>query len=225
MSTVTDAPADASVKPGVSPARKKFSTGLLIVALVVLAIEARSGLGQLLSGKALAARSFEGGFENVSFAEASSLVSMVPSVSVHADNPDETVYRYTWFSLLRSIAKKPVPELYIVASKADPPQAVAYFTDREEAALMYGDVGDDDEIKPHVDICPDEPAMPTDPVAAQDNLSPAPATQSENNHDSQAPAADSPAEETAPVAAADETPAESAPADANTPAAGTSATP
>lgn len=119
-------------KSGVSPARKAVSTVILVLALIVLAIELRAGLGFLNSGKALEARSEDGAFENMTHEEALGLLSFSPSESVLQDEEQVTVYRYSWFSLLRPLMGRTQPELFLVVHKNSPPVAVSYYTNADD---------------------------------------------------------------------------------------------
>ncbi|MCA9035568.1 MAG: hypothetical protein KDA91_10580 [Planctomycetaceae bacterium] len=129
------------VPGGVSPARKMVSTVFLVIALIVLAIELRAGLGQRFSGESLAKISTDGVFESGTSVEtAQQQLSMSPSVTIVRDNEMETVYHYQWLSLLRTVVGQPPAELFLVATKTDPPQALGYYTDPDDANVgFYGD--------------------------------------------------------------------------------------
>lgn len=132
---------DQQVSPpkttGVSPARRAVSTVLLVVALVILGIELRAGLGQSNSGKAMSAMLTEGVFENVPLTTAQAALALWPSESVLRDDKLEKVVRYSWFSLLRPLTGKPQPELFLVSDKSDPPRAITFYTDPEDAAAGF----------------------------------------------------------------------------------------
>ena len=119
------------VGPKVSPARTVVSLVLLLVVGVVCVIELRAGLGQMLSGKALSARSNDGEFKDLTFEEARGLLSMGPSESVENRGPD-TAYRYEWFSLLRPLMNQKNPRITILASHDEKPMALAFHTVLED---------------------------------------------------------------------------------------------
>ncbi len=123
-------------KSGVSPARKAVSTVILLVALAVLGIELRAGLGQRNSARALEGKSEDGFFENLSLAEAQSMLAFAPTESILQETELETVYHYSWFSLLRPLAQQPNSELFLVARKTDPPIAVSFYTDADEGVQL-----------------------------------------------------------------------------------------
>lgn len=119
-------------KSGVSPARKAVSTVILLIALAVLGIELRAGLGLRNSTQALEAKSEDGFFENLSLDDAQSLLAFAPTENIVQDTEMETVYQYSWFSLLRPLAQQPKSELFLVARKTDPPRAVSFYTEADE---------------------------------------------------------------------------------------------
>lgn len=123
-------------KSGVSPARKAASTVILLVALAVLGIELRAGLGQRNSARALEAKSEDGFFANLSLADAQSMLAFAPTENILQETELETVYHYSWFSLLRPLAQQPKSELFLVARKTDPPIAVSFYTEAEDAAHL-----------------------------------------------------------------------------------------
>jgi hypothetical protein len=120
--------------PKVSPARTIVSLALLLIVGVVCIIELRAGLGQMLTGKAMAAKSEDGVFtgSGVTLEEAKGMLSLAPSESIERDDPTEIVYRYEWFSLLRPLMGETSPQLFLVTRKGDTPVAVAFHTSAEE---------------------------------------------------------------------------------------------
>ncbi len=123
---------------GVSAGRKAFSTILLLVLLVILAIELRAGLGVSLSEKALQEYSKDGIINGLTLAEAQSKMKLFPESAVDDSQPNETTIRYTWFSLLRPLIGKPQAVLHIVATRGDNPMAMSYhgeLTEEDISAL------------------------------------------------------------------------------------------
>lgn len=123
---------------GVSPLRKKISTVVLLVLLVVLLVEVRAGMGQSLSGKALQETSPDGVFEKKTpLASIESLMSLAPSKSVVLETKEEFEYRYSWFSVLRPILQRPEAAFYVTTTKlTDPLYAVRYNTEAPTAEAI-----------------------------------------------------------------------------------------
>lgn len=150
---------------GVSPARKAVSVIILIVALIVLGVELRAGLGQKQTGDALASRCekdeqgvAQGVLIDVKLDEAKSMLALFPTETVLRDTDMETVYKYTWESLLRPLMNQPQPELYLVASKSEPAYAISYYTDPDDGSVgFYGEVvgdGDSEGMTPQMPATP-----------------------------------------------------------------------
>jgi len=118
--------------PKVSPTRTIVSLVLLVIVGVVCIIELRAGFGQMMSGKAMAAKSEDGVFSGVTLEEAKGMLSLAPSESIERDDPTEIVYRYEWFSLLRPLMGETSPQLFLVSNKSDTPLAVAFHTSAED---------------------------------------------------------------------------------------------
>ena len=123
--------AKAPAGPKVSGARTVVSLGLLVIVLIVCVIEVRAGLGQYLTLKSFAGKSENSMFQNVTLAEAQAMISMFPSSPVVTKGEAEDSYHYRWYSLLRPLAGKDVPELYVSADHSDPPRAVSFYTSIE----------------------------------------------------------------------------------------------
>ena len=123
--------AKAPAGPKVSGARTVVSLGLLVIVLIVCVIEVRAGLGQYLTLKSFAGKSENSMFQNVTLAEAQAMISMFPSNPIVVKGESEDSYHYHWYSLLRPLAGKDVPELYVSADHSDPPRAVSFYTSIE----------------------------------------------------------------------------------------------
>ncbi len=134
-------PAVAAPKTkGVSGSRKAFSICVLLAALIVLGIELRAGIGQSRSAKQLASISTDGSFNNVLLADAHKMLLLSPNATVIRENRIEKVVHYRWGSLLRSLLGQAESDLFLVSSATEPPYAIAYFTDREDAQSgLFGD--------------------------------------------------------------------------------------
>lgn len=121
----------APTGPKVSGTRTAISLVLLVVVLIVCVIEVRAGLGQYLTLKSFSAKSENNLFNNVTLAEAQSMISMFPSSPVVTKGDAEDTYHYRWYSLLRPLAGKETPELYVSADHSDPPRAMSFYTSTE----------------------------------------------------------------------------------------------
>ena len=117
---------------GVSPLRKKISAGILGVLVIVLLVEARAGLGHMLTGQALQAKSPDGAFQNTTMDELQSLLSLAPSRTIAWETEQEVEYRYSWFSLLRPLLNRPEAAFYVAASQATPAYALRFNTERPD---------------------------------------------------------------------------------------------
>jgi hypothetical protein len=118
--------------PKVSPVRTIVSLVLLLVVGAVCVIELRAGLGQMLTGKAFAAKSEEGAFTGVKLSEAKGMVSMFPEETVHRETDSDIVYKYQWFSLLRPLLGETSPQMYLYADKDPEPNALGFYTEAED---------------------------------------------------------------------------------------------
>jgi hypothetical protein len=114
---------------GVSPVRKKISALVLCVLSIVLIIEVRAGLGHMLSGKMLREKSPEGVFEKVLLEEFEPMLSLAPTRTTVRENDDQIDYKYSWFSLLRPLLKRPEAAFYVVASNSTPSYVRLYSTE------------------------------------------------------------------------------------------------
>ncbi len=114
---------------GVSPVRKKISALVLFVLSIVLIIEVRAGLGHRLSGNMLQEMSPEGAFDKVPLAELEPMLSLAPTRTIVRKNDDEIEYKYSWFSLLRPLLKRPEAAYYVVVSNSTPPNVRRYNTE------------------------------------------------------------------------------------------------
>ncbi|HQX52526.1 MAG TPA: hypothetical protein PLY87_09075 [Planctomycetaceae bacterium] len=162
----------APTGPKVSGARTAVSLVLLAIVLVICVIEVRAALGQHFTLKSFVAKSTESMFDNVSLAEAQGMISMFPSSPVVTTGDTEDTYHYRWYSLLRPLFGKDVPELYVSADHSDPPLAVSFYTSvgEEPAAKEPAEAEPGDSTKA------DEPAAPKDePAAPKDDKSETPA--------------------------------------------------
>ncbi len=126
----------APTGPKVSGARTAVSLALLAIVLVICVIEVRAALGQHLTLKSFEGKSTENTFNNVSLAEAQGMVSMFPSSPVVTTGASEDTYHYRWYSLLRPLFGKGVPELYVSADHSDPPLAVSFYTSLEGELVL-----------------------------------------------------------------------------------------
>ncbi len=188
--------AETASPTGVSGTRKMVSMVLLAVALVVLAIELRASIGQANSVKALSAKSEEGIFDGLSLADAQSMLSLFPAESVIRETEHEKVFQYKWVSLLRPLMQQPQPQLFIVSSPSDPPVALTFFTDPDDAnSGFYGDPAAvsketgamfPEQTDPHG--IPDAPASPGTPPSEAEN-------KAESAPTAETPASPAPAEE------------------------------
>ena len=115
----------------VSPARTAASVVLLLIVGVICVIELRAGLGQMLSGKALAARSNDGEFTELSLDEAVGLLTMAPQATVETRHLD-SIHRYEWYSVLRPLIGQQNPQVTIISSNEEKPMALAFTTADEE---------------------------------------------------------------------------------------------
>lgn len=115
----------------VSPARTAASVVLLLIVGVICVIELRAGLGQMLSGKALAARSNDGEFTELSLDEAVGLLTMAPQATVETRHLD-SIHRYEWYSVLRPLIGQQNPQVTIISSNDEKPMALAFTTADEE---------------------------------------------------------------------------------------------
>lgn len=115
----------------VSPARTAASVVLLLIVGVICVIELRAGLGQMLSGKALAARSNDGEFTVLSLDEAVGLLTMAPQATVETRHLD-SIHRYEWYSVLRPLIGQQNPQVTIISSNEEKPMALAFTTADEE---------------------------------------------------------------------------------------------
>ena len=116
---------------GVSPLRKKISAVVLSVLVIVLVVEARAGLGHMLTGKALQQNFPEGAFgKATTMDELQSLLSLAPSRTVVGENAEEIEYRYSWFSMLRPLLNRPEAAYYVSASQTTPSYALRFNTER-----------------------------------------------------------------------------------------------
>jgi len=114
---------------GVSPVRKRISAVVLCVLSIVLIIEARSGLGHMLSGKMLQETSPEGVFESVTLEEFEPMLSLAPTRTTICENISEIEYKYSWFSLLRPLLSRPEAAYYVVVRNSTPPNVLRYNTE------------------------------------------------------------------------------------------------
>lgn len=116
---------------GVSPLRKKLSAILLLALLVVLAVELRAGIGQMLAGKSLQAAAPDGVFEydKVSRESILSMFSLAPAETLVRENTEELEYEYKWFSLLRPVLSRPEAAFYVVYRNQEPLTAVRHGTE------------------------------------------------------------------------------------------------
>jgi len=134
----------AHARPKVSPARTVVSLMLLLVVGAICFVELRAGFGQMLSGKALAAKSSDGEFTDLPLEDARGLMTLAPKESVETRGPD-SVYRFEWYSLLRPLMGQQNPQITIIASNDEIPMALAFTTaeeDREpEASVPHADGG------------------------------------------------------------------------------------
>ena len=135
---------------GVSPVRKKISAVVLCVLSIVLIIEARAGLGHMLSGKMLQEKSSEGVFESVTLEEFEPMLSLAPTRTTICENISEIEYKYSWFSLLRPLLSRPEAAYYVVVRISTPPNVVRYNTEamteaQLAAALKPINTAEDDE--------------------------------------------------------------------------------
>lgn len=127
-------------RPAVSRTRKTVSSIILVVVLILLAIEVRAAIGQSNSGKALAAASTDGLFEDKTLLDVQAMLSLSPTSTIIRETTYERVLHYRWFSLFRPLMGQPVPELFLVHSFGEPEKAIAYFTDSQDALSgFYGD--------------------------------------------------------------------------------------
>lgn len=117
----------------VSPARTAASMVLLLIVGIICVIELRAGLGQMLSGRALAARSNDGEFTDLSFEEAIGLLKLAPEPTVEKRSLD-SIYRFEWYSVLRPLLGQQNPQITIIASNDEKPMALAFTTADEEPA-------------------------------------------------------------------------------------------
>ncbi len=135
-------PQAAPKGPKVSPARTIVSLIVLAVVGSVCIIELRAALGQYMSGKALLARQSSDGvdgagtFQDLSLADAQAMMTMFPSMEVMKQDEGETVYRYSWTSMLRGLIGEEEPQIYLVGTSGDNPMAVTFFTDPTDFAAM-----------------------------------------------------------------------------------------
>ncbi len=135
-------PQAAPKGPKVSPARTIVSLIVLAVVGSVCIIELRAALGQYMSGKALLARQSSDGvdgagtFQDLSLADAQAMMTMFPSMEVMKQDEGETVFRYSWTSLLRGLIGEEEPQIYLVGTSGDSPMAVTFFTDPTDFAAM-----------------------------------------------------------------------------------------
>jgi hypothetical protein len=104
---------------------------LLLIVGVICVIELRAGLGQMLSGKALAARSNDGEFTELSLDEAVGLLTMAPQATVETRHLD-SIHRYEWYSVLRPLIGQQNPQVTIISSNEEKPMALAFTTADEE---------------------------------------------------------------------------------------------
>lgn len=127
---------------GVSPARKAVSAIILVIAIVVLGVELRAGLGQKQTIDAMAKQSEDGVFTDTKLEDAKAMLVLFPSETVIRDSEMETLYKYSWNSLLRPLMGQTHPELYLVASKSEPSYAISYYTDPDDGSEgFFGDNG------------------------------------------------------------------------------------
>lgn len=117
----------------VSPARTAASVVLLLIVGIIGFIELRAGLGQMLSGKALAARAPDGEFTDLPLDEAVGLLKMAPAPVIENRGID-SMYRYEWYSVLRPLFRKQSPQITIIASNDEKPMALAFTTADEDPA-------------------------------------------------------------------------------------------
>jgi len=117
--------------PKVSPARTAVSLVLLLIVGAICFIELRAGLGQMLSGKALAAKANDGEFTDLSLEEARGLFSLAPKETIETRGPD-SVHRYEWYSMLRPLMGQSNPQITIIASNDEKPMALAFTTAEED---------------------------------------------------------------------------------------------
>lgn len=115
----------------VSPARNAVSVVLLLIVAIIGAIELRAALGQMMSGKALAARAPDGEFTDLALDEAIGLLKMAPAPVIENRGID-SMYRYEWYSVLRPLIGKQSPQITIVVSNDEKPMALAFTTADEE---------------------------------------------------------------------------------------------
>jgi len=104
---------------------------LLFVVGAICFVELRAGFGQMLSGKALAAKSSDGEFTDLLLEDARGLMRLAPKESVETRGPD-SVYRFEWYSLLRPLMGQQNPQIIIIASNDETPMALAFTTVQEE---------------------------------------------------------------------------------------------
>lgn len=164
---MTDTISTPTNTTGVSGFRKAVSICLLLIALVVLAIELRAGIGQSNSAKALAGVSTKGLFKNLAMTNAQEMLSLSPVATVIRDNKDEKVFHYRWVSFLRPLIGQPQPELFLVSSATEPAYAIAFYTDPEDAKSgFYGDALPAEEPTGYVLPTEDDPLnLPDAPMA------------------------------------------------------------
>ena len=115
-------------KASVSKARKAFSTILLILLTIVLAIEVRAAVGHTWSGTELADNSKNGVFAETKFEEVKGMLKLWPTEEVIREDADkgEVEYRYSWYSLLRPLLNKPTAEYFLVKKTVDGAEGVVF---------------------------------------------------------------------------------------------------
>lgn len=121
----------APAGPKVSPARRAVSAVLLLAVGSVCVIELRAGIGQMMSGKALAAKSNDGEFTDLTLEDARGMLSFAPKETVEERGPDR-MHRFEWYSLLRPLMNQKHPNLSIIASTEEKSMALAFTTVDEE---------------------------------------------------------------------------------------------